>query len=232
MRSIRLCGWVSSILVLSWASGCAYEDGGYWPAGTAALLQDRDAPRVLGRVPTEQRAIVKRRSMAIPNNTRVTVVDDPAYRALSQDPTRTDSLRDHVRVKVATGVDQEVELIVRRQDLAPAPDPNDTSEFLPILFLVLIATAATVSFIETVALRWKRRREFNRDEITIYARARVESLTQTPRRPTRVTDRGDTECDQWLAWVAAMTARRKLRCMDSSSACMSQASAPRLLGVE
>jgi hypothetical protein len=173
---------------------------------------------VLGRVPTEQRAIVKRRSMAIPNNTRVTVVDDPAYSALSQNPTRTDSLRDHVRVKVTTGVDQEVELIVRRQDLAPAPDPNETSsEFLPIFFLVLIATAATVSFIETVALKWKRRREFNRDEITIYARARVESLTQTPRRPTRVTDRGDTECDQWLAWVAAMTARRKLRCMNSLS---------------
>lgn len=221
MRSIRLCGWVSFILVLSCASGCAYYyyDGGvYWPAGTAALLQDRDAPRVLARVPTEQRAIVKRRSLAIPNNTRVTVVDDPAYRALSQNPTRSDSLRDLVRVKVMTGVDQEVELMVRRQDLAPAPDPNETSSaFPPIFFLVLIATAATVSFIEKVALRWKRRREFNRDEITIYARARVESSTQTPRRPIRVTDRGDTECDQWLAWVAAMTARRKLRCMDSLS---------------
>ena len=224
MRSIRVSGWVSFILVLSCSSGCGYDEGDHWATGTAAWLKDRDAPRVLGRVPTEQRAIAKRRSLAFPNNTRVTVVDDPAYRALSKDPTRSDSLRDHVRVKVTTGVDQEVELIVRRQDLAPTPGPNDTSlAFLlivflaPILFLVLIALAATVSSIETVALRWKRRREFNRDEITIYARARVESLTQTPRRPTRVTDRGDTECDQWLAWVAAMTARRKLRCMDSRS---------------
>jgi hypothetical protein len=121
-------------------------------------------------------------------------------------------------VKVTTGVDQEVELIVRRQDLAPAPGPNKTSSaFLPNFFLVLIATAATVSSIVTVAFRWKRRREFNRDEITNCARAGVESLTQTPKRPTQVTDRGDTECDPWLAWVAAMTVRRKLRCINSLS---------------
>jgi hypothetical protein len=133
-------------------------------------------------------------------------------------PTRFDSLRDPVRVKVTTGVDQEVELIVRRQDLAPAPDPIQTSSaFLRIFFFVLIATAATVSSIEPVALWWKRRREFNRDEITIYAHARVECPTQTPRRPIRVADRGETECDQWLAWVAATTARRKLRCIDSRS---------------
>ena len=81
-------------------------------------------------------------------------------------------------MKVTTGVEQEVELIVRRQDLAPMLGANDTSSaFLPIFslvlifFLVLIATAATVSTVETVALWWKRRREFNRDELTIYTRA-------------------------------------------------------------
>ena len=160
MRSIRVSGWVSFILVLSCASGCAYQEGEvYGPAGTAAWLKDRDAPRVLGRVPNGTASHSKRRTLAFPNNTRVTIVDDPAYRALSQDPTRSDSLRDPVRVKVASGVEPEVKLIVRRQDLTPTLGPNDASSaFLPIFslvlifFLVLIATAATASSVETVAI--------------------------------------------------------------------------------
>jgi hypothetical protein len=216
MRATRLCGSAPFILVLSCLSGCAYEGGGYWPAGTAAFLQDRDAPRVLAEVPPEQRAVVKRRSLTIPNHTPVTVIDDPAYDALSRNSPRSESPTDPVRVRVTRGVDQEIELIARRQDLALSPEPEPSaSSILAISFWFLVAGTATRWPLETLVLKWKHRREVDRDDIAIFAPVRAQSLHLTPRRSTPIADRSDAECDQWLAWVAAMTARRKLRCVNS-----------------
>lgn len=125
MRSTRFSPLLAVILVVSHTSGCSYDAGVYWPAGTAATLADRSAPRVLAGVPPEQRALVKRRSLALPNGTPVTVVDDPAYRALSGKAIRSALPEDLVRVRVTTGVDQPVELLVRRQDVAVSPGPNE-----------------------------------------------------------------------------------------------------------
>ncbi len=172
MGSIRRSGLVFVILIVSFVSGCGYDADVYWPAGTEATLQDRYAPRVLAAVPTDQRAIVKRRSLAIPNNTPVTIVDDPAYRALSQKPTSSESSKVLVRVRWTEGVDQEIELIVRRQDVTLLPGPKESlSAFLPIAFLILIAIAVTVWSVETLALTRKHQRDVNRDEITIYSSA-------------------------------------------------------------
>ena len=145
MRSIRRLGLVAVLFAMSCTSGCAYDAGVFWPPGTAATLADRSAPRVLAEVPPEQRAIVKRRSLAIPNGTPVTVVDDPAYRPLTRNAIRSALPEDLVRVRVTTGVDQPIELLVRRQDVAVSPGPKESSSaWLPISLLILIATAVTV----------------------------------------------------------------------------------------
>jgi hypothetical protein len=216
MRSIRRLGLVAVLFAMSCTSGCAYDAGVFWPPGTAATLADRSAPRVLAEVPPEQRAIVKRRSLAIPNGTPVTVVDDPAYRPLTRNAIRSALPEDLVRVRVTTVVDQPIELLVRRQDVAVSPGPKESSSaWLPISLLILIATAVTVWLVDTLMRTWKRRHDVNRDEITIDTSARVGPHKLIPRPTTRVADRGDAECDQWVAWIAGMTVRRKLRCLGS-----------------
>ena len=215
MRSVRLSRLAAVIVVVSHGSGCGSSEV-YLPTGTAAMLQDRDAPRVLARVPIEQRANVKRRSLTLMNTTPVTILDDPAKPERSLSSSSSQTPNDPVGVKVANGTYQGIEVRVRRRDLTLPSGPNENlAAFLPISFLILIATAAVLWSIEALVLALKSRRKGTRDEITIDADARFGSHTLTPRRTNRITDRGDRECDQWLAWVAAMTARRKLRCMDS-----------------
>jgi hypothetical protein len=119
-------------------------------------------------------------------------------------------------VRMSKESDKVNEVIVRRQDLVLPPGPNENSAaILPISFLILIAAAATLWSVEKLVLTLKYRREINRAEITIEPNARVGSHRLTPIRRTQITDRNDRECDQWHAWVAAMTARRKVRCMIS-----------------
>ena len=84
----------------SHVSGCGSAVDVYWPPGTSAVLCDRDAPRVLAKVPIEQRAMIKRRSLAIANNTPVAIVEDPSYRARSRSATRSESPDILVRVRV------------------------------------------------------------------------------------------------------------------------------------
>jgi hypothetical protein len=212
LRYLRLSSLAYVILIVSHASGCG-SSAVNLPAGTPALLLDRDAPRVLADVPPEQRAIAKRRSLAIVKGTPVAVLEDPAYRALSRNSTRFGTPNDPVRVRVTDGIHQGIEVNVRRQDLTfpNGPDQN-LPAFLAIAFVILIASAATICCFETLALALKRRRKVNRTEIMFEAGSTSSNQILIPRRTNRITDRGDSECDQWLAWVAAMTARRKLRC--------------------
>jgi hypothetical protein len=216
LRSIRLSGPIAVILVVSHASGCGPAPNVYLPPGTAVVVQSPDAKRVVARVPVEDRAIVKRRSLAITNNTAVTIVDDPAYPALPTGSTSSQSPFDPVRVRITAGVNQGIEVIVRRQDISLPIEPSENvSVFLPIAVLVLVAAAAALWSIETLVLLRKNRREVHRDKLTMYSSARVRSCTPTPKQKTRITDRGDRECDNWLGTVAAMTARRKVRCTTS-----------------
>ena len=126
MRLFRLSSPAVLIFVVNHASGCGSPGADVCcPTGTAVVLQDRDAPRVLADVAIDYRAIVKRRSLAIANNTSVIIAEDPAFRTLSWNPPGTLSPTDPVRVRMTQGVDQAVELIVRRQDLAlPGPRPG------------------------------------------------------------------------------------------------------------
>jgi hypothetical protein len=215
LRAIRSSGLPAIVLIVSHGCGCATGDV-YWPTGTAAILQDRNAPRVFAEVPDEHRGMIKRRSLLIANYTPVTVLDDPTYRALSPSATRPESPIDPVRVRVTKGIDQGSEVIVRRQYLALPTGPNEKfTASLPIVFLILIATAAILWSLEKLVLTLKSRRAVNRGELTIYPGARVGSRSLKPQQRTRITDRGEKECDQWLAWVATMTSRRRLRCINS-----------------
>ena len=154
MQSIHLLGLMAVILVVSYASGCAGDADVSWSTGTPALLQDRDAPRVLARVPLEQRAAVRRRSLTIPNGTPVVIVDDPASRTLAGGSIRSEPPDERVRVVIAKGEGEGTEVIVRRQDLAFRPGPNEPpSLFLPILILSLMTTATVVSSIGALARR-------------------------------------------------------------------------------
>jgi hypothetical protein len=108
-------------------------------------------------------------------------------------------------------------MIILRQGLAPRPDPDQAwLAFLPIFFLVFIATAASFSAIETLALALRNRWKVIRNRLTHHSSATVgpRGLIYEQRSP--VPERGDDEFDQWLAWVAALNARRKLRCVKSA----------------
>ena len=159
----------------------------------------------------------KRRSLAITNNTPVTIVDDPAFQQTpSPGSTGSGSPNDPVLVKITNGVDQGTEVLVRRQDITRPIEPSENlAVFLPIAFLLLIGAAATLWSVETLALTLKNRREGKRDGITMHPSARVGFSKSTPKQRTRMPDRGDRESDHWLATVAALTARRKVRCTNS-----------------
>ena len=107
-------------------------------------------------------------------------------------------------------------MIVRRQDLVLPPSPNESlSAILPVSILLLIATATTLWSVEKLALTFKYRREINRAEFPIDFSGTVGFCKLTPLRSAEITDRTDKECNQWPAWVAAMTSRRRVRCMNS-----------------
>jgi hypothetical protein len=216
MRAIRLSGPIAVILIVGYASGCGYVASATWPTGTAAVVQGPNAKRVLARVPAEERSIVKRRSLAITNNTPVSIVDDPAYGAVSPGSTSPQTPFDPVLVRITTGVDQGIEVIVRRQDISLPIEPSENVfVFLPMAVLILVATASALWSIETLVLLLKHRREVRRDELTMHSSAWVRTFMPTPKQTTRMTDRGDRECGDWLGTVAAMTARRKVRCTNS-----------------
>lgn len=223
LRSIRLSGPIALIFVVSHASGCGNAVDVNWPTGTEAIVQDRGAQRVLAEVPIDQRESVKRRTLSITNKTPVIVVDDPADRVLSLGSASSGLPQSLVRVRVTEGADHGIELIVRRQDLAPRPEPDEARlAFLPIFFF-FIATAVALSTIETLALALRNRRKVIRNRLTHHSSATVGRHGLIQKQRNRVPERGGDECDQWLAWVAALNARRKLRC--AKSACHPAAAA-------
>ena len=177
MRSIRTSCTLAVILVVSQGCGCASDEVAYWPIATRAMIKDRDAPRVLATVPIEQRETIKRRSLAIPNDTPVIVIDDLTTRRLggiaSNDPlvrrpAGFQLFAYPVRVRVTTGVDQGTEVNVRRQDLALPTTPNESrSALVPISLMILMAAAAAFWLIETLALRITERRKGQPDAVTI-----------------------------------------------------------------
>jgi hypothetical protein len=216
LRTFRVSACGAMIYVVSRLSGCAYDSGVCWPAGTQAMVHDPVAPRVLALVPPDQRETVKRHSLAVRNNTPVVVLRDPAYVAIAKGSgswhALEERLEEPIRVRVPNGVDQGRELLIRRQDLAmpPAP-PNRVFALLAISFLVVIVTVATLGFIQTLFLLLRERRENKRYQT--YTHARSGSRDSVPGGGGRTLNRGNKECDQWLAWVAAMTTARKVRCM-------------------
>jgi hypothetical protein len=217
VRSIRLSGSVALIFVVSHASGCGNAVDVNWPAGTEAIVQDRGAQRVLAEVPIDQRETVGRRRVAITNKTPVIIVDDyPAYRVLSSGSANSMLPQSPVRVRVTEGADQGVELIIRRQDLAPRPEPDQLwLAYVPVFSLFFIATAATLSIIETLASAMRNRRKFTRHRLANHSSARIGPQGLTRKRKSWIPERGDNECDQWFDWVAALNTRKKVRCATS-----------------
>ena len=169
---------------------------------------------VLATVPIEQRETIKRRSLAIPNDTPVIVLDDPDYRALARNTSGFQSPKEPVLVRITKGVDQGRELIVRRQDLTGPEPRSGLLSRVTVCFFTLIGAAAALSSIETLVLKLRARRESDFPELTIGRDSRPGRLGY-PRKPaTRISDRGKRECDQWLASVADLTFRRKARCLN------------------
>jgi hypothetical protein len=139
----------------------------------------------------------------------VIIVDDPAYRAMAKDPTVTCSLGDLIRVRLAQGERQGVELIVRRFDVAPASEPEAVFDpFLAFLCFAVIAGSAALAWWETLSLKLRTWRETTRSE-----RAARSSTTVRPReRPKEPKHRAikrDAEAgERWLRWVAERNSRR------------------------
>jgi hypothetical protein len=177
------------------------------------VLQDRDATRVLARVSDEQRSLVRRRSLAVANNTSVVVVVDPAYGKRSQPMIGTELPNGPVRVRVVAGPHEGIELIVRRQDLTYSTGPADrVAALLPFTILMVILTAGAYWSIETIGCVLTYRRQLSHEENRRLYAPTAESQRSMRARGPRIFNRGESECEQWRASVAAMTARRKVRC--------------------
>jgi hypothetical protein len=96
-------------------TGCGVATPAPWPAGTQAFLKNPDGPRVLVRIPWDQRGRVQDRpSVRVLNGTRVIIVADPqAVRPVQG--------ASPVRVQVAGGAYDGVEVLVPRLALSPGP---------------------------------------------------------------------------------------------------------------
>jgi hypothetical protein len=107
-------------------------------------------------------------------------------------------------------------VIVRRQDLTLPPHPNEgLATSLPSYCVILILIAATLWVIETLALALKNRREGNRRRLAFPPDARVGPHALAYKQRILIAKRGDKQCEQWRAWVAAMVVQRKIRCNNS-----------------
>jgi hypothetical protein len=158
----------------------------------------------------DQRPIVKHRSLLIANKTPAVIIKDPAYPTLSRNRVDEYSLNESVRVRLTEGSHQGIEVMVSRKDLAPPPPTEYLPAFVPITILILIVIAAALASVKPLAQALKNRREVRHDEVLL--RATFGSRERRPERKPPIVDRTEGECDHWAAWVAAMTARRKVRC--------------------
>jgi hypothetical protein len=209
MRSIRLS--IAIVVVLILIPGCG-PDEMVWPAGTEAILADSHASKVIARVPGDQRPKAKRRSLWLPNQSPVIIVDDPAYRTTSKKPPQTSSLIEPVRVRLSNGDNEGTEIIVRRNDLAPIPAPDQKlAELLPVFFLILLAGAFAFWLLETFGLLLKEVWRNRRDQLALYSHLSLAARQFAHKPRSRNADRTDLECDRWNAWVTAMNVRRKSR---------------------
>jgi hypothetical protein len=164
-------------------------------------------------VADKQRAIVNRRSLAVANNTPVTIVADPADGTISARTISAESPEGPVRVRVTGGAHRGIELIVRRQDLTyPAGPADRLAGLVPVAVIILIAAAGTFWSIETIWLVLRYRRELSGKSGLGQHHAAPMPRQLTRLLGPRATDRGASEWEQWRASVAAMTARRKVRC--------------------
>ena len=211
VRSIRISAAIAPILIVGEVSGCG-SGSAIWPAGTEVILVDPNARQVYAEVPVDQRAIVKRRSLLVTNQTPAVVVDDLAYPALARNPANQESPNEPVRVKLTDGANQGVEILIRRQDVAPVPATSETwAPWSPLFFLALIVTAASLSLLETLVLRLRKRREKAWSRLIDRPSQRYGFHRRSRMPRARIVARGDKDYDGWLNWVAARNARKKLQ---------------------
>ena len=192
--------------------GCGPDEDETWLAG-----RNRSDP---GRFASDQRhgygcpAISEPRRSAARSGSRINPPSSSSTTPLTARPQRmptpTSSLNEPVRVRVSDGDDAGTEIIVRRSDLAPMPAPDQKlATSVPVFFLILLASAFALWFLETFGLLVKEVWDNRRDQLALCSHLSLATRQPAHKPRSRNADRTDLECDRWNAWVAAMNVRRK-----------------------
>ncbi len=211
MRPMCLSVAIVLSLVAICLSGCAGEPG--WPAGTEAVVASPNARAVNTRMLRDQTGKIDRRAVSIANQTPVVSVDDQAFRRSLADPTRALSPGDPVRVKIASGERQGIEVVVRRRDLAPMPDASAArSVYGPVALVLLILLAVTLASLETVVRLILKMRERRCELLAEPLGQRLETAGAVRASKPRLAERTDRECERWCEWIEGINHRRKARC--------------------
>jgi hypothetical protein len=206
MRSIRISAVAVVILITLPLAGCgsrAKEAG--WPAGTELVAEAPGAQGARAIVPSDPQGRIARATVVtLANKTPVVVVEDPLRPSPPQ----------FVRVKITKGDRQGMEVLVRRRELAPRPEPRSWAvSFLPLAVLLLFAMAAALWLLETGVLLLLRIRARG----PMHQLASACGQTRGPfvwRRGlrSRLSERTDEDCERWREWIATRTMRRKAVC--------------------
>jgi len=213
MRSIRLLLTMASAVAVCQAIGCGYGGPGEYPAGIESIVLNPNAPRVMARVPLDQRGRNGgRRTLPISNNTRVLSVDEPGSGPVSRRTTNPSSTAFLVRVRVLEGADRGIEVLVPPQELSPPPDPNELSpRSMALGVLVLFGAAAIAWCIETLVLTLKGRRDANRYSIATSSLERFGNRRRARTERPPIIAPYTMDHGRWIAWIADRNTRSKNR---------------------
>jgi hypothetical protein len=213
MPSIRLSAVHVLILASLPLAGCSYSRDAYLPAGTEAVVSDSDTGGVTAFVPPNQQNKVPRDSIILGNETPVVVVDDPYFRTAMNGQMRNALPMDRVRVRIVKG-HQEIEVVVRRRELAPRPIAAAWAiSFVPAAVLLLFAAAGVLWMIESIVLLCVRIRSDRTElHLGLLPLQTLVTVLLRARRRAHLIERTDEECEQWREWIAERTARRKAIC--------------------
>jgi hypothetical protein len=216
MRSIRLSAVAVVIVITLSLAGCGYSiPPAGWPAGTELIAQAAGARGARAIVPRDpQDEIARSAVVMLANQTPVVVVEDPLFPARNANASRLQTPRAFVRVAIAKGDRQGMEVLVPRRQLAPKPEPASWAvTFLPLAVLFLCATAVAFWLLETSVLFLLRIR--SRGPMHQLASACGQRLGpnvwRRGSRP-RLIERTDDDCERWREWIASRTRLRKALC--------------------
>jgi hypothetical protein len=205
---VRFLWLVLALTLASLAGGCD-AGGGYWPAGTQAVVTVPNSHRMLARVPADQKARAGGRNwVTIESGTRVVCLENLKYSRTH--PIRSNSYpTDVLRVRVLEGTENGLELLFPHESFAAQPEPSPVVDrsTIALMFGFLILAFIVAHLIAAAAKAMRRRRELVRHWIETHPGERPPDRTRRHRPSPGVPSAWADDPTEWTAWLARRNAQ-------------------------